>query len=352
MTRLVVRSLVLSPLMIILCVGILYAQGNFVYANNDVRGPNTVSAFSVNDEGMLKKVKGSPFLTGGTGSGEGFFAANRIVTSTTGGLVFVSNAASNDISVFSINPDTGRLTLVPGSPFLVASRFSVQQAITLAVSNDGRFLFAAGTDGCEVTVFTVAVSGVLSTVQGSPFKGCAGLNTVQGIGGMKVTPDGRFLAVSGTYDLKISIFTISDDGSITVIPSPPQFPFGVSSPTRIEFNCAGDFLFATDSGGGAKVHSFTLGSNGDLNANPGSPFKLTDTITGDGLVLTPNNRFLFVSNQFIPRVTAFSVLPNGSLEEISGSPFKVPNVPDSVGMATDRQGRFLYVASSPRAPHV
>jgi hypothetical protein len=120
----------------------------------------------------------------------------------------------------------------------------------------------------------------------------------------------------------------------------------VNFPIGIEITCAGDILFATDSGAsGAEIHSFTIGPGGTLNINPGSPYKLEDTLTGDALVLTPNSRFLFVSNQFIPRITSFSVLPNGVLEELRGSPFPVPGASNAVGMVTDQQGRFLYVAS-------
>jgi hypothetical protein len=56
---------------------------NFVYTHDDVfGGANTVSAFSVDDNGNLARIKHSPFVTGGRGSGEGYFGAKRIVTRT------------------------------------------------------------------------------------------------------------------------------------------------------------------------------------------------------------------------------------------------------------------------------
>jgi 6-phosphogluconolactonase len=322
------------------------AQANFVYTNDDVFGANTVSGFSVDDNGNLARIKHSPFLTGGIGSGEGYFGAKRIVTSPAGNFIFVSNAGDNSVSVFSIDPSTGFLTLVLGSPFSLTGRPGVTQAITLAVTNDGHFLFACGTDGCDITVFTIAANGALAPVQGSPFKGCDGFDAVvKSVGGMKATPDGKLLSVSEPGDHKVGLFRISDDGALAAIPSSSQFGFGVTFPIGIEITCAGDILFATDSAGGAKIHSFTIGPNGTLSINPGSPYNLDDTLTGDVLELTPNNRFLFVSNQFIPRITSFSVLPNGVLKELRGSPFPVAGGNNSVGMATDQQGRFLYVAS-------
>ncbi len=97
--------------------GSLRAQGNFVYTNNDVNGPNTVSGFSVASNGTLTLIPGSPFATGGTGGGFRFIASNDVTVSTAGNFLFASNGGSNDVSVFSINASTGTLSLVAGSPF-------------------------------------------------------------------------------------------------------------------------------------------------------------------------------------------------------------------------------------------
>lgn len=52
------------------------AQGNFVYTNDNANGSNTVTGFSVDSSGVLTRIPGSPFLTGGDGSGDGFFAGS------------------------------------------------------------------------------------------------------------------------------------------------------------------------------------------------------------------------------------------------------------------------------------
>ena len=88
----------------------------FVYTNDNEFGPNTVTGFSVGANGALTTITGSPFFTGGMGSGGGFFASNRITVCMVGAFLFVANDGSNNVSVFSINPSTGFLTLV-GSPF-------------------------------------------------------------------------------------------------------------------------------------------------------------------------------------------------------------------------------------------
>ena len=94
----------------------LWAQGKFVYTNNNPAvGGNTVSVLSVGTNGALTPIAGSPFQTGGTGDGGGFYAPNRVVVS--GKLLFASNAGSADVSVFMIDPTSGALTSISGSPF-------------------------------------------------------------------------------------------------------------------------------------------------------------------------------------------------------------------------------------------
>src|SRR5262249_28266398 len=112
---------------------------SFVYTNDDPAGPNTVSALRVNAGGALTSVAGSPFSTGGTGVGGGYFmAATRIIV--VGKHLYVSNAgAGGSVSGFSINATTGALTLVPGSPFPVNVG---GDTISLAATPAGTYLIA------------------------------------------------------------------------------------------------------------------------------------------------------------------------------------------------------------------
>ena len=73
-------------LLLLSCAADASAERRFVYTNDDVAGPNTVSGFRVEFDGTLVPVPGSPFPTGGTGNRGGFFAsaAGRNPTSGTG----------------------------------------------------------------------------------------------------------------------------------------------------------------------------------------------------------------------------------------------------------------------------
>src|SRR6516165_4170387 len=157
-----------------LCTACLVGQGTFVYSNNDPSGaPNSVSAFSVAANGALSAVPGSPFATGGTGVGGGLFASNRITTAIVKDFLYVANAGSNNVSAFSVNPATGVLTTVTGSPFATVGT-AANVGISLATTPDDKFLIAANGGSANITVYSIAANGALSPVPGSPFSGGPG----------------------------------------------------------------------------------------------------------------------------------------------------------------------------------
>jgi 6-phosphogluconolactonase len=87
-------------------------SGKFVYVANNADA--TVSAFTLDGtSGALTPVANSPFPSGGNGSING---PTGIVADASGQYVYVCNA-SNDISVFKLNSQTGALSALANSPF-------------------------------------------------------------------------------------------------------------------------------------------------------------------------------------------------------------------------------------------
>ena len=201
-------------LLAVLCTLNLPAQGTFVYTNND-RIPNTISAFSAAANGALNPIPGSPFASGGTGAGGGFFASPRITTAVVKDFLFAANSGSNNVSVFSINPTTGVLTAVAGSPFATGG-VAGGVGMSLTATPDDQFLIAANGSSRTVTVFSIAANGSLSQVAGSPFPSGAG----GALASAKVTSDGKFLAISWAPG-NISVFSISATGGLTLVPGSP-----------------------------------------------------------------------------------------------------------------------------------
>ena len=164
--------------------GIVFGQMSFIYTDNDLSTGNSVSAFSVEANGSLRELLGSPFPTG-SGFGGGLPSSNRIVV--VGDFLYAANGLGGNISGFSINPATGNLTVIAGSPF--PTEIGVQ-GISLAATPDRRFLFASHQSSHRIVTFSISNSGALTRI--STFDLFVGSQTA----GSRISPDGKFLAVT------------------------------------------------------------------------------------------------------------------------------------------------------------
>ncbi|HYL84233.1 MAG TPA: choice-of-anchor D domain-containing protein [Candidatus Angelobacter sp.] len=135
--------------------------------------PSAVAGFSkAGQTGALTPVSGSPFpelLEGGLVAIDG-----------QGKFLFVLNPKSNDISMFQINPASGALSEVPGSPFAVPPTINPSlapsQPISITGEPSGKFLFVGYFMGdiqgnssvVSLSIDTAGSSPVLLTVQSTP----------------------------------------------------------------------------------------------------------------------------------------------------------------------------------------
>lgn len=310
-----------------------YGQARFVYVVKST-APNSVAAFSVNPNGSLTEIAGSPFVTGGSGGFVEFITPNPITSVRAGSLLFVAN--DSGISAFKINPTTGSLTPVPGSPFSTIPFFG---QYSLTASPDGRFLFASLIRVVEgsILVFRIEQNGSLTPVPGSPFPTTSGTFRIQ------VSPNNQLLAVGHPFGNKISIYRIAQNGSLTLAPGSP---LQVGDISAAEFNCSSNLLFATEAGNATKIHVFNVDSNGGLAPISGSPFSGPGNAS-EALVLSPDERNLFVTT-IDNSVISFNVASNGSLSVVPGSPFLTgvegfEHAPTQ--LAINEKGTFLYVSN-------
>src|SRR5215471_17705175 len=166
------KKLVFPVLLMVCCALPVMAQGTFVYTNN-ARTPNSISAFSAAANGSLTAIAGSPFATGGSGAVGGSLTTNRITTAIVKDFLYAGNTDSNSVSAFSINPVTGVLTSVPGSPFPTGGIAS-SVGMSLTTTPDDNFLIVANGADVTISVFRIAANGGLTAVAGSPFASGAG----------------------------------------------------------------------------------------------------------------------------------------------------------------------------------
>ena len=323
---------------------VFFAPGppaDFVFTDNNVFGPNTVSVFKVGGNGSLTPVPGSPFFTGGLGSGGGFFASERITTAVVGKFLYVANDGSDDVSAFSIDAQTGILTLVPGSPFDTGG--AAGQGLSLAATPDNRFLYSANGFSQDITTFGINPDGSLTRIGPNVF-------TFQQPDGVKVTPDGSFLAVvlpsEGPHG-SVQMFSIGSDGTLTVAQPPqPVRPFGGPDgiATGIDVTCDSTTVTLGEARGGPTlVDVFTLDPDtGLLTPVAGSPFNPPAGANSNVPLLSVDDKFLFVSNQGSNTITVLNVGPFSLNGVFSAGGFGAP-----AGLATDQSGAHLFAAKFP-----
>jgi 6-phosphogluconolactonase (cycloisomerase 2 family) len=316
-------------LFVVLCPLGLYGQ-NFAYVNNQSGVSNNITAFSVDAGGVATLVGTVP--TGGTGATVACAGIDRITANLASNLLFVSNGGDQSISVFRITPATGVLAAIAGSPFASGLTLDSCAGISLAATPDGHFLMASSNG--VIKTFRVAVNGSLSlsstiSLLPSPMVG------------MKISGDGRFLAVS--HQASVSVFTISAvDGSLTAAAGSPFPKGGTGLVGGVEFNCDGTLLYAAEGGATSSItDAWSVAPSGALTPLVGSPFAATGN-DSNIVFLTPDNTILYQSNQGSKDFNTFTVNADGSLTSIGVANIAAGHTP--AGLASDNSGLFLYGA--------
>ena len=341
-------------------------NGSFTIPPNE----NTISVFSIEPaNGGLEAVAGSPFPTGEailgrlvveprgkflyteSASGDvlafvidqGTGALTRVAAPTatganlglitadpSGTLVYVASA--DNLYGFKINPATGALMPVPGSPFPGGGT-------DMTVDPSGHFLYAVGGD--IVYAFAIdSATGALKTLP-SAFNKTSEFST----GEITMDPAGRFLYVTHGYSITdpnsyISVFRIDSDGGITQQSS--HFPTSEVEPFSIKFDPTGKFLYVTEAGSSVEVFSAAasgaLSSAGIVQTRSSTQNEITLSVGPTAVSYVPT--FAYVADAASNDITAYTI--SASTGALTSAGTVVAANPSSV--TVDPFERFAYVA--------
>src|SRR5205823_3803158 len=130
------------------------SSSGYVYVDDNTTGQNTVAAFVRHADGTLTSLAGSPFKSGGAGTGSGLASQGAVQVSSDGRYVIAVDAGSSQISVLRIRSDGG-LKLVS-----VVSSGGVRP---VSVAEHGGLVYAAnaGAGGSNYTGFRLNPGGQL-----------------------------------------------------------------------------------------------------------------------------------------------------------------------------------------------
>jgi len=262
--------------------------------------PSSVPGFAkVSQTGSLNLLPNSPFnerLEGGLLAIDG-----------QGKFLFVVNPTSDDISMFQIDPTTGSLSEVPGSPFAYPPIFSVWfppcQPLSITTERSGQFLFVS-----------------------YRYANC-----------------GDFLAGGGQGSGAVVSFAIDLSGSSPVL-TPVASIFTQGSPIKLLTDSKGLRLYVGMgvSNGGTQVSGaelFYIDGTGNLSDQ--GLTGVTPINFGVSYAIDPQDRFIFELGGISNHVVSCVISPVDGTANLCGSPLFLVGLGGE--MLVEGSGHFLYV---------
>lgn len=141
----------------------------------------------------------------------GLDGANSLVISPNGNFVFATGFWEGAIAVFKRSSTDGSLDFVEMQRDGVAGVDGLNLVTDVAISPDGKYLYATGFNDDAVAVFAISQSsGGLSFLQVLK-DGINGLDGLDGTQGLAMSPDGETVYVTSLFDAAVSVFSRNED---------------------------------------------------------------------------------------------------------------------------------------------
>lgn len=276
------------------------------------------------------------------GAGPASAAASPVV-----GQVYVNDntAVANTVAGFDRHAD-GSLTPISGSPFAAGGAgtgATLPSQGALQISDDGKYLLAVDAGSNEISVLRISHDGALRQIYGGTVPS-GGLEPVS----IAVHGGLAYVANGGDGGSNYTGFTLNGGGRLRPLAaSTVPLPDG-SAPGDVLFNSTGANLLGVRVNT-SLIDSFTVGSDGRLEAAPGSPFAAQGAGPFGSEFRPTNPSQVFVSNAHNGggngTVSAFDVATDGSLRTVDGSPFPdLQTAPCWVEISHD--GQFLFAVNT------
>jgi len=298
-----------------------------VYALTNQASGNAVVIFDRGADGSLSW--SSNVATGGTGAGSGLGSQGALALSDDGRWLFAVNAGSNDVSAFQVTASGLSLT----------SRVSSGGArpISLTVHGGVLYVLNAGGDG-NISGFRVGTDGALSPIPGST-RALSGTNV--GPAQVAFSPDGQQLVVTEKTTNRLDVYTVDGDGvasAATSTASAGGTPFGFSFGHR-------DELFVSEAAGSAS--SYVIASDGSLTVASGAV--LTHQGAPCWAVVTQNGKFGYTANAQGGSISGFAIANDGSISLIDADGRTAVVGGGNIDLALSGNSRYLYQLDGDRS---
>src|SRR5213082_2601845 len=286
---------------------------------NQVAG-NAVAVFNRAADGTLSAA--GTIATGGTGTGGSLGSQGAVALSDDGRWLFAVNAGSNDVSVFAVRP----------SGLSLAGRTASGGTRPISLTAHGSLLYVLNAGGAgNISGFTVGATGALAPIAGStqPLSG-----TNVGPAQVAFSPDGRRLVVTEKTTNLLDVYAVNQNGAAgegTSVASAGVTPFGFAFGHRNE-------LFVSEASGSAS--SYLLGRRGGVRTVSGAV--LTHQGAPCWLVVTDDGRYTYTANAQGASISGFTIARNGAIHLLDADGATAVVGRGTSDLALSANGRYLY----------
>ncbi|MBK6608842.1 MAG: beta-propeller fold lactonase family protein [Leptospiraceae bacterium] len=238
-------------------------------------------------------------------------------------FAYVPNFSTNNISVYTVNPNTGILTAGPTVGFGSGTR-------DIAVDPSGKYLYVIGNTSNNIQLY------LINNTNGDLIPSGSALATGTGPNSVTVDPTGKFVYVANASG---TISCYKADPTTGLLTAGANAPAGAT--TRwIRVAPSGRYAYVVN-GGANNMYIYSIDPISGSLTQVGVPI-----ITGNdprSVAISPDGRFLFTAELNANQVTPYSInLATGAVTP--GSFITFANAPESVFVHPT--GKYVYAAYS------
>lgn len=301
-------------------------QSEMVYTLSNDPAKNEVLVFSNKGKGKLEPA--GRFPTGGTGTGSGLGNQGALALSANGRYLFAVNPGSNDVSVFRIQRN--------GLKLIDRSEEDGLTPVSITVSHNIVYVVNAGDDSIFGYHFIPRL-GKLKPLANS-YRKLSGDGSAPAQ--ISFNKSGDHLVVTEKATNIITLFSLNENGipeSHHMLESAGETPFGFAFGKRDQFFVSEAQGGAAD---GATVSSYQLHEDGTAELINGAV--AVGQTAACWLVTTPNGRIAFTANTPAGSLSTFAIDRNGNMSLLKARAAEESEPRD---LAISDDGKTLYTVS-------
>jgi 6-phosphogluconolactonase (cycloisomerase 2 family) len=306
--------------------------GHAVFFMTNNAQSNEVVAYERNPYGTLYGAH--HFATGGRGSGgkgDPLASQGSLTLSQDHQWLFAVNAGSGTLSVFRI----------VDSLLVLTDQVATGGAEPTSVAQHGDLVYVLNAAGSSSVSGFAFFGGHLAPIPNSQqFLSANGANP----GSVSFSTDGKFLLATEKTGNDVDVFQVQPNGTlsaVTVNHSAGPGAFAV-------IGAANDTALVSETGSGgttSAISSYHIGANGTLTTLSASVPSLGAANCWNAI--TPDGRFVYVSNAGSSTIAGFAVGATGGLTPLPGTIVGTnPTGAGNLDVAISADGKFLYTLNS------